>query len=51
MAIIVDIDALCLALDCQPGDLLRWEPDDETAPEPAFPRVGGLSASASDQSA
>ena len=51
MAIIVDIDALCLALDCQPGDLLRWEPDDETAPEPALPRVGGLSASASDQSA
>ncbi len=45
------LDALCLALDCQPGDLLRWEPDDETAPEPAFPRVGGLSASASDQSA
>jgi len=21
------LDALCLALDCQPGDLLRWEPD------------------------
>jgi putative transcriptional regulator len=20
--------ALCEALDCQPGDLLRWEPDD-----------------------
>lgn len=22
------LDALCQALDCQPGDLLRWEPDD-----------------------
>jgi putative transcriptional regulator len=21
------LDALCRALDCQPGDLLRWEPD------------------------
>ena len=20
------LDALCVALDCQPGDLLRWEP-------------------------
>ena len=20
------LDALCQALDCQPGDLLRWEP-------------------------
>ena len=23
--------ALCEALDCQPGDLLRWEPDDAPA--------------------
>lgn len=22
---------LCEALDCQPGDLLRWEPDADTA--------------------
>ncbi len=22
--------ALCEVLDCQPGDLLRWEPDDST---------------------
>ncbi|OIU87441.1 helix-turn-helix transcriptional regulator [Microbacterium sp. AR7-10] len=22
------LDALCQALDCQPGDLLRWEPDE-----------------------
>ena len=22
--------ALCEALDCQPGDLLRWKPDDAT---------------------
>ena len=21
------LDALCTALECQPGDLLRWEPD------------------------
>jgi putative transcriptional regulator len=26
--------ALCAALDCQPGDLLRWEPDE---PEPLAP--------------
>ena len=26
------LDALCQALDCQPGDLLRWEPD--AAPMP-----------------
>ena len=23
--------ALCDALDCQPGDLLRWEPEDASA--------------------
>ena len=23
--------ALCAALDCQPGDLLRWEPDEPSA--------------------
>ena len=28
--------ALCEALDCQPGDLLRWEPDD-----PAEPSLAG----------
>lgn len=22
------LDALCRALECQPGDLLRWEPED-----------------------
>jgi putative transcriptional regulator len=22
------LEALCEALECQPGDLLRWEPDD-----------------------
>ena len=26
--------ALCDALDCQPGDLLRWEPDDAPTGEP-----------------
>jgi putative transcriptional regulator len=25
------LSALCEALDCQPGDLLRWEPEDEAA--------------------
>jgi len=23
--------ALCQVLDCQPGDLLRWEPDEDAA--------------------
>lgn len=22
------LDALCSALECQPGDILRWEPDE-----------------------
>jgi putative transcriptional regulator len=22
------LEALCVALDCQPGDLLRWDPED-----------------------
>jgi putative transcriptional regulator len=26
--------ALCQALDCQPGDLLRWEPDNADARTP-----------------
>jgi putative transcriptional regulator len=25
------LDALCVALDCQPGDLLRWVPDEDAA--------------------
>jgi putative transcriptional regulator len=25
------LEALCIALDCQPGDLLRWEDDSSTA--------------------
>lgn len=25
------LDALCQVLDCTPGDLLRWEPDDGSA--------------------
>jgi putative transcriptional regulator len=27
------LDALCQALDCQPGDLLRWEPDAAALPQ------------------
>ena len=26
------LEALCEALDCQPGDLLRWKPDGDTPP-------------------
>lgn len=26
------LEALCEALDCQPGDLLRWEPEVATRP-------------------
>lgn len=25
------LEAICKALDCQPGDILRWEPDDGVA--------------------
>jgi putative transcriptional regulator len=25
------LDAVCRVLDCQPGDVLRWVPDDETS--------------------
>ncbi|HRN30437.1 MAG TPA: helix-turn-helix transcriptional regulator [Terrimesophilobacter sp.] len=27
------LDAICRVLDCQPGEILRWEPDSDTAPE------------------
>lgn len=33
--------ALCEALDCQPGDLLRWEPED---PPEAMVGTGGSAA-------
>ena len=29
------LDALCEALDCQPGDLLRWVPSDAVQPADA----------------
>ncbi|SOD72521.1 putative transcriptional regulator [Jatrophihabitans sp. GAS493] len=29
------LEALCIALDCQPGDLLRWEDDRSTPGRPA----------------
>ena len=35
------LEALCEALDCQPGDLLRWEPD---PPVPA-PEAGQAAGS------
>jgi len=28
------LEALCEVLDCQPGDLLRWEPDPSELAEP-----------------
>lgn len=27
------LEALCQVLDCQPGDLLRWEPDQASPPD------------------
>lgn len=36
--------ALCEALDCQPGDLLRWEP--ETAPGANEDAAGGSAGAA-----
>ena len=34
--------ALCQVLECQPGDLLRWEPDDTAAqPETRLATRGG----------
>ena len=32
--------ALCAVLDCQPGDLLRWEPDATAYPEGERPDLG-----------
>jgi putative transcriptional regulator len=37
------LEALCRALDCQPGDLIRWAPDGSTAA--AEPLVHGRSGS------
>ena len=34
------LSALCEALECQPGDLLRWEPEDPADPETAAGRDG-----------
>ena len=31
------LDALCAVLECQPGDLLRWEPDDGADEEARSP--------------
>lgn len=28
------LDAVCSVLDCQPGDVLRWVPDEEIRSEP-----------------
>ena len=36
------LEAICAALDCQPGDLLRWEPDgaDDRRDDFAAERLG-----------
>ncbi len=34
------LEALCEVLECQPGDLLRWEPDGETGPPADTPSTG-----------
>ena len=38
------LTALCEVLECQPGDLLRWEPDEGSAQE-GDSGVGGLEVS------
>ncbi|PZR55309.1 transcriptional regulator [Xylanimonas oleitrophica] len=40
------LEALCVALDCQPGDLLRWDP----APEAAHAQPSAGSDTARSQS-
>jgi putative transcriptional regulator len=38
------LDAICEALSCQPGDLLRFEPEEATSSaEPSARRRGGVS--------
>jgi putative transcriptional regulator len=37
------LEALCEALECQPGDILRWEPEDERFSPRELP--GGSSTS------
>ncbi|MEV1294330.1 helix-turn-helix transcriptional regulator [Pseudonocardia sp. NPDC049635] len=32
------LDAICRVLDCQPGDILRWVPDDEPVADPVSAR-------------
>lgn len=36
--------ALCEVLDCQPGDLLRWEPDEGEGKGEALPLGGTMGA-------
>ena len=40
------LEALCEALRCQPGDLLRWEPADSMATDTAATDAVGLSSDA-----
>jgi putative transcriptional regulator len=34
------LEALCAVLECQPGDLLRWEPDESEDQQPAPASAG-----------
>ncbi|WP_203136025.1 helix-turn-helix domain-containing protein [Microbacterium sp. JZ31] len=36
------LDAICRVLECQPGDVLRWEPD--AAPEAGAAEAGATTA-------
>lgn len=40
------LDALCEALQCQPGDLLRWEPDGPGEDEHPAESAGGARSEA-----
>ncbi|MFJ7128851.1 helix-turn-helix domain-containing protein [Streptomyces sp. NPDC098101] len=44
------LGALCEVLDCQPGDLLRWEPEPGTAEEDATGDAAGDSVAAARES-
>lgn len=35
------LEAICRALDCQPGDILRYEPDDNITAAPWRPEMDG----------
>ncbi|MFD6968213.1 helix-turn-helix domain-containing protein [Streptomyces sp. NPDC059949] len=42
------LDAICRTLDCQPGDVLRWVPDDADAGEAVVVAAAAAAAAAVD---